>query len=355
MEERKKTRAVKVGSLIIGGGFPVSVQTMWKKPLAKDEIASTADSLERLSRMGCDLMRFAVPDEETAELLGALSRRTAMPLVADIHFDHRLALRCLDFPVAKIRINPGNIGDERKVREVVAKAAGQGAALRIGVNEGSLPKGLENESDTALAMVKAAEMEMDSLARLDFKDVVFSLKSSRVDTMVRANSLFSKAYDFALHIGVTEAGPLIPGIVKNAIGISELLRQGIGDTLRVSLTSSPDDEVLAGNEILRAVGCRNLGINIISCPRCGRTSFNVEKFLEDVSEFIQSIRIPLTIAVMGCVVNGPGEAKKADIGITGAGKNAIIFRNGEIIKKVPYSDAVNEFRSEVLRLCEQRS
>jgi (E)-4-hydroxy-3-methylbut-2-enyl-diphosphate synthase len=354
MEERKKTRPVKVGNVIVGGGFPVSVQTMWKKPLKEGGLPSIVDTLMRLSRMGCDIVRFAVPDEDSAELLGALSRMTDIPLVADIHFDHRLALRCLDFPVAKIRINPGNIGDDRKVREVISKAAGQGAALRIGVNEGSLPKALEKEKDAARAMIKAAEMEMETLSRLDFKDVVFSLKSSDIATMVIANSLFSKAYDFPLHIGVTEAGPLVTGTVKNAIGISELLKLGIGDTLRVSLTADPENEVLAGNEILRVLGRRNRGVSLVSCPRCGRASFDSEKFLESVSDFIHSIRTPLTIAIMGCIVNGPGEAKKADIGITGAGKYAIIFKNGEILKKVPYIEAVEEFKSEVLKLCAER-
>jgi (E)-4-hydroxy-3-methylbut-2-enyl-diphosphate synthase len=351
MEVRKKTRPVKAGRLIIGGGFPVSVQTMWKMPLEKDGLSSVAESLERLSLKGCDIVRFAVPDLDAAELLGRLSRMTEIPLVADIHFDYRLALKCLDFPIAKIRINPGNIGDSGKVREVVSKAAGQGVALRVGVNEGSLPKSLENEKDAASAMLKAAEMEMEPLASLGFTNAVFSLKSSDVAVTVRANRLFSDAYDFPLHIGVTEAGPLIQGIVKNTVGITELLKLGIGDTVRVSLTGSSDDEVLAGNEILRNASLRDRGINLISCPKCGRTSFEVKEFLDNVSEFIQTIQKPLTIAVMGCVVNGPNEAKRADIGITGAGQSAIIFKHGKIVKKVPYPDAVNVFMDEVKNLC----
>ncbi len=351
METRKKTRSVKVGSLIIGGGFPVSVQTMWKEPLSEGALQKTADGLERLSRMGCDLVRFAVPDMASAELLGKLSRMTRVPLVADIHFDHRLALRCMDFPIAKIRINPGNIGDQGKVREVAAKAAGQGIALRVGVNHGSLPASLEREADAARAMVRAAEMEMGMLDALNFKDVVFSLKSSDISIMTAANEMFAQSHDFPLHIGVTEAGPLIEGTVRNAIGISGLLDKGIGDTLRVSLTSDPENEVIAGNAILKAVGRRDAGVVIISCPRCARTEFDSYKFLEDVSRFIREIRTSLTIAVMGCVVNGPGEARKADIGITGAGKYAILFRHGEIVKKVPYADAAREFKQEVLKLC----
>jgi (E)-4-hydroxy-3-methylbut-2-enyl-diphosphate synthase len=349
--QKRKTRAVKVGRVIVGGGFPVSVQTMWKKALSPADLPSVVSELERLSRLGCDIVRFAVPDAAAAELLGRLSRSTEMPLVADIHFDYRLALRCLDFSIAKIRINPGNIGEEWKVREMVEKAIGQGIPLRIGVNAGSLPRSLESEKDVALAMLKAAELEMEVIERLGFRDAVFSLKSSDVETTLRANALFSKTCDYPLHIGVTEAGPLIAGIVKNTLGITGLLQQGIGDTIRVSLTSPSEDEVLTGLEILRSVKLRKAGVQIISCPRCGRSSFDVQGFLEDVSEFIYSIQKPLTIAVMGCVVNGPGEAKKADIGITGAGKYAILFRHGEMVRKVPYKDAVMAFKEEVQRLC----
>jgi (E)-4-hydroxy-3-methylbut-2-enyl-diphosphate synthase len=351
--DNTRTRAVKVGRVIIGGGFPVSVQTMWKDPLKESELSEVLSGLELLSTIGCDIVRFAVPDTDAAELLGRLSRLAPLPLVADIHFDYRLALRCLDFPIAKLRLNPGNIGEGWKVKEVIEKARGQGIPIRIGVNAGSLPRGLESEIDEAIAMKKAAEMEIDILEKMNFHDVVFSLKSSDVETTERANALFSESFDYPLHIGITEAGPLIPGLVKNTLGISHLLRSGIGDTIRVSLSSSSRDEVLAGQEILKASGFRERGVTLVSCPKCGRTSFNVQGFLEDVSYFIQSLKKPLVIAVMGCTVNGPGEARKADLGITGAGGFALIFRKGEVLRKIPYSEASNAFKKEVLELCKE--
>jgi len=342
---------VKAGSLLIGGGFPVSVQTMGKAPLAREGVEATAATRARLATLGCDLVRFAVPDPASADAVGELSRRTSMPLAADIHFDHTLALRCLEHPIAKIRINPGTLGAEWKVREVVGRAADRGVALRVGVNAGSLPRSLESEKDVAAAMVKAAEEELDILERLSFRNVVFSLKSSDVDETIRANLLFAADHDHPLHLGVTEAGPLIPGIVRSTAGIAFLLWQGIGETIRVSLSAPPDDEVAAGMEILRVAGRRSDGVRVVSCPQCGRTTFNVQKFNEDVDSFVRSSRKPLAIAIMGCPVNGPGEARKADLGITGAGKMAILFRKGMIIRRVSYDQALEAFREEFERIC----
>lgn len=349
----RKTRAVKAGSVIIGGGFPVSIQTMTRDALSPDRLSAVVQRIEALRKRGCDLVRFAVPDLPTAELLGSLSTVTDCPLVADVHFDYRIALRCLDFPLAKVRINPGTIGDEAKVRDVVAKAKDRGIALRVGVNAGSLPNSLDSEPDLALAMVTAAEMELEILERLGFSDVVFSLKSSDIGHTVKANEMFARKYDYPLHVGLTEAGPLVPGLVKNSIAISDLLKQGIGDTIRVSLSGTEEEEVEGGLSILRAVGARRYGVNVISCPRCGRSTFDVKSFLEQVSDFIQGISRPLTIAVMGCEVNGPGEARRADIGITGAGTRAIIFRGGKVLRQVPFEQAASAFRQEVGRLCEQ--
>jgi (E)-4-hydroxy-3-methylbut-2-enyl-diphosphate synthase len=348
---RRNTRAVKAGKTIIGGGFPVLVQTMWKEPLSGNTIPGTLAEIGRLSAFGCDIIRFAVPDSETADLIGRLAGSTEVPLVADIHFDYRLALQCLDYPIAKIRINPGNIGEEWKVREVVEKAAGKGISLRIGVNSGSLPRSLAAEKDVAHAMVEAAEAEIGILERLGFRDAVFSLKSSDVQETIRANVMFASKCDYPLHLGITEAGPLIPGLIKNTLGIASLLEQGIGDTIRVSLTDSPVDEVIAGLEILRAIKLRDTGASIVSCPKCGRSSFDVKGFLEDVSDFIHTIRKPVTIAVMGCVVNGPGEARRCDVGITGAGRMAIIFRSGNIVRRVPFEGAVEAFKEEVREVC----
>jgi (E)-4-hydroxy-3-methylbut-2-enyl-diphosphate synthase len=347
----RRTRTVKAGSLLIGGGFPVSVQTMWKAPVGPAELDAVTQALARLGGLGCDLVRFAVPDTAAAEAVGEISRRTPMPIAADIHFDHTLALRCLDFPISKIRINPGTLGAEWKVREVVGKAADRGVALRVGVNAGSLPRSLEGAPDVADAMVKAAEEELELLERLSFRDVLFSLKSSDVGETIRANIRFSKDHDHPLHLGVTEAGPLIPGIVRSTAGIGSLLEQGIGDTIRVSLSAPVEDEVIAGVEILRVAGRRSEGVTIVSCPRCGRTTFDVQNFIESVSPIVQIAKKQLTIAVMGCAVNGPGEARKADLGITGAGKMAILFRKGEIVRRVTYEEARAAFQEEFDKIC----
>jgi (E)-4-hydroxy-3-methylbut-2-enyl-diphosphate synthase len=348
---RHHTRGVKAGSLQIGGDAPVSVQTMWKEPLAEENLSSVKENLELLAEAGCDLVRFAVPDMASADVLGSLARTSRIPLVADIHFDYRIALRCLDHPIAKIRVNPGNIGDAWKVEEVVRKARDVGVSMRIGVNGGSLPRGLAERKDQAAAMVEAAESELDILEKLDFREAAFSLKSSDVETTIEANHLFSQRHEYPLHLGVTEAGPLVPGIVKSSIGIGTLLREGVGDTIRVSLSAPPMDEVWAGNEILRTLGLRSIGVNIVSCPRCGRSSFDVHGFLHNASFLTHYRGAPLTVAVMGCVVNGPSEARHADIGITGAGSMAIIFRHGEIVRRVAFSEAVSVFEEEFAKAC----
>ncbi len=347
----RPTRAVRVGSLIIGGGFPVSVQTMWKQPLEARGSDSVVAALERLAQSGCDLVRFAVPDLDAAQSLGELARRSPLPLAADVHFDHRIALRCLDFPIAKIRINPGTIGEEWKVREVVAKAADHGVPIRVGINGASLPRRLERMRDRARAMVAAAEEELELLERLSFHEVVVSLKSSDVQETIRANLLFSRRHAEPLHVGITEAGPLVQGLVKSGIGIGTLLARGIGDTIRVSLSASPTEEVLAGNEILRVAGRRSGGVEIVSCPRCGRSTFDVQGFLAQAEPLLHNMKRKLVVAVMGCPVNGPGEARRADLGITGAGRLAMIIRGGEVVRRVPYDEALKAFREELDKLC----
>jgi (E)-4-hydroxy-3-methylbut-2-enyl-diphosphate synthase len=344
----KKAKAVKVGRLIMGGEFPVSVQTMWKRPLERP-LDGTVRELDRLAEYGCDLVRFAVPDTDQAELLGELAGMTGMPLVADIHFDHRLALRCMDFPVAKVRINPGNIGARWKVEEVVRKALDRGVAIRVGVNSGSLPASLRDEPDRAAAMVKAAEGELETLESLGFSDIVVSLKASDADLTVAANRLFAERFEYPLHLGVTEAGPLIPGIVKSTYALAKLLEDGIGSTIRVSLSDAPEKEVLAGRSILGVLPGGRRGVNIVSCPRCGRASFDTHAFLEKAQDWLYRLDRDVTVAVMGCVVNGPGEARHADIGITGAGNTIIIFRKGEIVRRVTPDEAFDAFREELER------
>jgi (E)-4-hydroxy-3-methylbut-2-enyl-diphosphate synthase len=333
--------------VIIGGGFPVSVQTMWKKPLLSTQ-NELIGKIDHLKLIGCQILRFAVPKMETAEVLGLLAQRTSMPLVADIHFDYKIALRCMDFPIAKVRINPGNIGADWKVQEIIQKAGDKGIPLRIGVNSGSLPEHLEKEKDKSLALLKAAEEEMNLLEKYGFKNAVFSLKAPDIQTTVRSNRLFALKYPYPLHIGITEAGPLIQGVVKSTIALMELLKEGIGDTVRVSLSDSPENEVLTALNILKYTGLEVDAIEIISCPTCGRVLFDVQNFIIQVNDFLRGVKKNISVAIMGCPVNGPGEAKHADIGITGTDKYAVIFKKGKIIKRVDIHEALSAFKEAVI-------
>jgi (E)-4-hydroxy-3-methylbut-2-enyl-diphosphate synthase len=347
------TRAVKIGKLIMGGAWPVSIQTMWKDPLPAPGSEAFAEALARiegLSELGCSILRFAVPDMEAAEALGALAGRSSLPLVADIHFDWRIALRCMDFPIAKVRVNPGNIGARWKVEEVVAKARDKGTPIRIGVNSGSLPDDLRDSADRVGAIVEAAEREVAVFEELGFEDLVVSMKISEVEATIEANRRFASRHDIPLHLGVTEAGPLIAGVVKNSAALIPLLREGIGATIRVSLSDTMESEVIAGREILAAAGTGDSGVAIVSCPRCGRASFDSHAFTARWSKRLYSMRTKATVAVMGCVVNGPGEARHADLGITGAGDKVIIFRRGEIVRTVSPEEADTVFNEELEKL-----
>ena len=314
---------------------------------------SLAGKVSELGRRGCDLLRFAVPDLNAADILGALADQIELPLVADIHFDHRIAMRCMDFPIAKVRINPGNIGASWKVQEVIRKAKDHGTAVRIGVNSGSLPRSLRSEKDEAAAMVKAAEHELEALEKLDFRNIVVSLKAPDVELTVNANRHFAEKYDFPLHLGVTEAGPLVPGIVKSTAALTQLLLEGIGDTIRVSLSDTTENEVLAGTEILRACGMKRDGVRIISCPTCGRSEFDVQGFLDEIRPVLALQKKSISVAVMGCPVNGPGEARKADIGVTGSGDYAVIFKEGKIFKRIKRENAGKVFEKEIRRLLDE--
>ena len=348
-----ETRAVKVGKVIIGGDWPVSVQTMWKDPLptpGSPAFEGAASRIESLASLGCDILRFAVPDLEAAESLGTLAALSRLPLVADIHFDWRIALRCMDFPVAKIRVNPGNIGASWKVAEVVAKAKDKGVPIRIGVNAGSLPEDLRGLEDRAAAVVMAAEREVAAFEDLGFRDVVVSMKVSDVDATIAANELFASRHDIPLHMGVTEAGPLIAGVARNTAALVPLLRKGIGATIRVSLSDSCESEVIAGREILACAGKARKGVSLVSCPRCGRASFDTHAFTARWANRLYAMPADATVAVMGCVVNGPGEARHADLGITGAGDKVIIFRKGEIARTVSPEEADTVFEEELKKL-----
>jgi (E)-4-hydroxy-3-methylbut-2-enyl-diphosphate synthase len=340
---------------------------MWKEGitnLTHDDAAleSTIGRIRNLAALGCDIVRFAVPDETSADALVRIAALSPMPVVADIHFDWRLALRCLapSSRVAKVRINPGNIGPVERVREVVAAARDRGAAIRIGVNRGSLPKDLAERLaaqtiSPAEALVEAALREAAVLDDCGFANVVVSLKASGVAETIEANRLFAAKSDIPLHLGVTEAGPLIGGVVKSTLALSALLNEGIGATIRVSLSSSPENEVLAGRSILAECGKRSGGVNLVSCPRCGRQGFDVHAFVAKWESRLYALPLPpdspgITVAIMGCPVNGPGEARHADLGITGSGDHAVLFRHGEVVRQVPLKDADAAFEAELAYL-----
>jgi|SRR5574344_85178 (E)-4-hydroxy-3-methylbut-2-enyl-diphosphate synthase len=358
-----KPRTVTIGGagnvqkIEIGGDAPVTIQTMWKEGITAikddgDALNSVLQRINSLHSLGCDIIRFAVPDMESAQSLCRIAENTSVPLVADIHFDYRLALECLKGPVAAIRINPGNIGSQEKVEAVVNGCKQKNVAIRIGVNTGSLPQDLESWVEEghltrAKALAETAHREIAVFDQLDFKNVVVSMKASSVEETIEANEAFAQRSDIPLHIGVTEAGPLITGVVKSTLAFSALLKEGIGSTIRVSLSSTPENEVIAGREILHECGKRSGGVTIVSCPRCGRVGFDVHGFVDRWQNELLSLKKDITVAVMGCVVNGPGEGKHADIGIAGSGTKVVIFKKGKIVRTVQPQDADKVFREEL--------
>jgi (E)-4-hydroxy-3-methylbut-2-enyl-diphosphate synthase len=326
----------------IGGSSPVSLQTMWKEPinnLTDEKITEIINRISNLQSLGCDIVRFAVPDMESAHGLCKIAAGTTMPLVADIHFDYRLALECLKGNVAAIRINPGNIGSFENTKTVVDACRDNGVAIRIGINSGSLPKDLQKKIEDgeiirAQGLCETASREAEVFEKLKFNQYVVSMKSSDVQETIECNRFYAQKYNNPLHLGVTEAGPLIGGIVKSSIAFATLLNEGIGGTIRVSLSSSPENEVIAGLNILKECGKRQGGIKLVSCPRCGREGFDVHSFVERWQNRLLSINKDITVAVMGCVVNGPGEGKHADVGIAGAADKVIIFKKGKIVQTI---------------------
>lgn len=346
----KKSRVATFGGtgitrqISIGGDNKISVQTMWKEGITnvltdENALSCVLKKLDFLSSLGCDIVRFAVPDMDSADALCKISKNTSIPLVADIHFDYKLALRCIEGNVAKIRINPGNIGSIDRVKKVVDACKDKGNAIRIGVNTGSLPKDIAEKVQKGLisrseALVETAFREVSVFEELGFYNTVISMKASTVQETVEANRSFAQKYDIPLHIGVTEAGPLIGGIVKSTLAFSSLLNDNIGDTIRVSLSSTPENEVITANEILKECGKKSGGVKIISCPRCGRNGFDVHGFVDRWQNTLLSMNKDITVAVMGCVVNGPGEGKHADIGITGTGDSVIIFKKGKVVRTI---------------------
>ena len=336
--ERKLTRKIMVGGVPVGGGAPVSIQSMLNTRTT--DVDGCLAQIRALAAAGCEIARLAVPDMEAAEAFGAICAASPLPLVADIHFDYRLAIRAAENGAAKIRINPGNIGGEDRVRAVVEACGARGIPIRIGVNGGSLePRLLEKYGrPTPEALVESAFGHIALLEKYDFHDICVSMKSSSVPLMIEAYRLFSERSDYPLHIGVTETGTARMGTIKSAMGIGALLCQGIGDTMRVSLTADPVQEVLTAKDILKAAGLRKTGVNIIACPTCGRTRIDLIGLANQVEQALAACEKPITVAVMGCVVNGPGEAREADIGIAGGDGCGILFVRGKQLKKLPYDE-----------------
>ncbi len=345
--ERRNTKTVYVGKVPVGGGHPVTVQSMLNVPAA--DVAGNVEQARRLEQAGVDILRVAVPDAQAVRLIDALKQAVGVPIVADIHFDYRLALECAAAGVDKIRINPGNIGGEDRVKAVADACRSRNIPIRIGVNAGSLEKEIlaKYGHPTAEAMRYSALYHASLLEKFDFTDIVLSIKSSDVPTMVRAYQLTAAVCDYPLHVGVTEAGTERMGLIKSAAGIGALLLQGIGDTIRVSLTADPVREVAAGEDILRGIGLRTGSAMLVSCPTCGRTSIDLIGIAGQVEERLRGVRKPITVAVMGCIVNGPGEAREADIGIAGGKGKAVIFKKGEIVRTVEESAIVDELMKEI--------
>jgi (E)-4-hydroxy-3-methylbut-2-enyl-diphosphate synthase len=341
MYTRKDTRTIMVRGIPIGGGAPVTVQSMTNTRTV--DVPATVDQIRALVSTGCDIVRLAVPTMEAAEALEMIRREVDVPLVADIHFDYRLALRALEAGVDKLRINPGNIGNAARVREVARAATERGIPIRIGVNAGSLKLKIlkRHGGPTPEALMESAIEEVDFLDDLGFHDVCVSIKSSSVPVTLKAYRLFAEQRDHPLHVGITEAGTLRYGTIKSSCGIGAVLSCGIGDTIRVSLTADPVNEVVVGISILKAMGLRKAGTEVISCPTCGRTEIDIISLAEEVERRAVSIAKPLIIAVMGCVVNGPGEAREADYGIAGGRGTGILFRKGEKVRTVPEKELVD--------------
>lgn len=347
MIKRKETRQIHIGNVAIGGGAPISVQSMTNTKTTDTE--STVAQINALQAAGCDIVRLAVPDMDAALNLGNIIKKVNVPLVADIHFDYRLALEAINQGISALRLNPGNIGGEANVKVVVAEAKSHNIPIRIGVNAGSLDKKLlaKYGGVTAEALVESAMEHVRILEAQDFYDMKISLKAHDVPLTLAAYQLMSETVDYPLHLGITEAGTARTGMIKSAVGIGALLAQGIGDTFRISLTGDPVVEVKVANEILKSLGMREYGPTLISCPTCGRTSIDLAGIADEVDKRLQGITKPISVAVMGCVVNGPGEAKGADVGIAGGNGEGLVFRKGEIIRKVKETELVEELFKEI--------
>ncbi|MFH0803064.1 MAG: flavodoxin-dependent (E)-4-hydroxy-3-methylbut-2-enyl-diphosphate synthase [bacterium] len=351
---RRRTRAVRAGKLIIGGGEPISVQTMTKTDTR--DVGRTVEQILRLEELGLSLIRCAVPDMEAARALGKIRERVHIPLAADIHFDFRLALEALEQGVEKLRLNPGNIREREKISQIARKAGGMGVPIRIGVNAGSLNEALRSKHGgiTPEAMVESALEEVAVLESAGFGDIVISLKASDIPLTIQSYRLLAGKCPYPFHAGITEAGTLYPGSIRSAAGIGILLSEGLCDTIRVSLTADSAEEVKAGNLILESLDLKKRGPLLISCPTCGRTEIDLFSLAAEVEKKLEKIKTPIRVAVMGCVVNGPGEAREADVGIAGGKGSGILFRRGQIVRTLSEAELLSALMEEIERMGEEQ-
>lgn len=345
---REHTKTVKIGDRVIGGGNPILIQSMTNT--RTEDVKETIEQIHRLEAAGCDIIRSTVPTLEAAEAFREIKKEISIPLVADIHFDYKMAIAAIENGADKIRINPGNIGGREKLREVVAAAKERQIPIRVGVNGGSLEKELveKYQGVTPEGIVESALDKVHMIEEAGYDNMVISIKSSNIPVCIKAHELLIKKTDYPLHIGITEAGTLYGGNIKSSVGLGILLYEGIGDTLRVSLSGDPVEEIKSAKTILRSLGLYHQGIEVISCPTCGRTRIDLIGLANRVEEMVADIPLNLKVAVMGCVVNGPGEAKEADIGIAGGIGEGLLIKKGEIIKKVPEKDLLNTLMEELL-------
>ena len=347
MINRRKSKQIAIGNVKIGGDAPISVQSMCNTDTR--DVEKTLDQIGELAAAGCEIVRLAVLNKDAAAAIKDIVKKSPVPLVADIHFDYRLAIQCIENGIHALRINPGNIGKREHTIKVVEAAKSHNVPIRIGINGGSLEKEFASlDLPLEEKMIKSAMRHVEILEDLNFYDIKISLKSSDVMTTIKAYQRAAEVFEYPLHLGVTEAGTLKSGLIKSSVGLGTLLSQGIGDTIRVSLTENPVEEVEAGYGILKSLGLRQRGINFISCPTCGRTQIDLIGLAKKVEERFKNLDLPLTIAVMGCPVNGPGEAKHADFGIAGAIKEGYIFKKGEIIARVPEADLINSLEKIIM-------
>lgn len=348
MIKRRKTRKIKIGEIFIGDNAPIAVQSMTNTKTS--DVAATVKQIKQLEKAGCEIIRVAVPDMEAAKALGKVKKRINLPLVADIHFSHELALEAIRQGVDKLRINPGNIGSQEKIKQVVRACQEKKIPIRIGVNAGSLEKDIlakYKDKATAEGMVESALRHIKILEKLNFRDIVVSLKASDIERTVESYKLLSRKVNYPLHLGITEAGTTFRGTIMSSIGIGHLLYEGIGDTIRVSLTADPVEEVKVAWEILRSLGLRRRGVTVTSCPTCGRTEIDLISLAKKVEELVEGVRKNIHVAVMGCVVNGPGEAREADLAVVGGKGVGLLCRKGKILRKVGEKNLLKEFVKEL--------